>query len=41
MGIANITWYINILWLMYGCVQNLDAYVFKFIHAVQKFQNFT
>jgi hypothetical protein len=41
MWIGNITWYILILWSMYGCVQNIFVYEFKIIHVVQKFQNLT
>jgi hypothetical protein len=41
MEIAIVTWYILILWSMYGCVQNIFAYEFKIIHVVQKFQYFT
>jgi hypothetical protein len=39
MGIANVTWYIFILWSIYGCVQNLGASKFKIIHVVSKFQS--
>jgi hypothetical protein len=39
MAIANVNWYILILWLMYDCVQNIGAYEFKIIHLVQKFQS--
>jgi hypothetical protein len=41
MGIASVTWYIFMLWSMYGCVQDIGAYKFKKIHVVQKFQNLT
>jgi hypothetical protein len=39
MGIANVTWYILILWSVYGCVQKIGAYEFKIINEVQNFQN--
>jgi hypothetical protein len=39
MGIANVTWYIHILWSMYGCVQNIGAYEFEIVNEVRKFQN--
>jgi hypothetical protein len=40
MRIANVTQYILILCLMYGCVRNICAYEFKIIHLIWKFQNF-
>jgi hypothetical protein len=39
MGIANVSWYTLILWSMYGCVQNIDAYEFEIFHLVWKFEN--
>jgi hypothetical protein len=39
MGIANLTWYILMLWSMYGCIQNIGAYKFQIISEVSKFQN--
>jgi hypothetical protein len=37
MRIADVTWYILILWSMYGYVQNICAYKFEIIHVVRKF----
>jgi hypothetical protein len=37
MEIANVIWYILILWSMYGCVQNIGAYEFEIIEMVWKF----
>jgi hypothetical protein len=41
MEIGNVTWYILILWLTYGCFQNIGAYKFKIIKDVRKFQYLT
>jgi hypothetical protein len=37
MKIANVIWYILILWSMYDCVHNISPYKFEIIHVVRKF----
>jgi hypothetical protein len=38
MEIANVTWYILILWSVYGYVQNICVYEFKIFMLYKKFK---